>query len=82
MTLFDWNKVLAHADRCVENLRASGYDAKAKSYTMYDGKQGIYLQLFDAHGSFFTEYASGIHNTVFDYVVALDNLVSRIKKNV
>ena len=82
MKLSEWNKVLEHADNCANILNVNGYSVRATTYTMYDGRKGVYLQLFDDSGKFFKEYASGIRDTAYEYMLAIDNIVKRIQQEV
>jgi hypothetical protein len=78
LKLSEWNRILAHADKCMENLKSKGFNSKSTTYTMYDGRKGIYIQLFDNNDEPYKEYASGIFNTESEYKKALDLVVEMI----
>lgn len=60
VTLKEWNKLIEYGNELCKDLKNMGYDVRLKPYTMYDGRKGLYFQLFDSFGNFFKEYASGI----------------------
>lgn len=37
------------------------------TYSMYDGRKGIYLALYDSEGKLYDRIASGVHDTVDEY---------------
>jgi hypothetical protein len=78
LKLSEWNRVLAHANKCVENLKSKGFDSRFATYTMYDGRKGIYIQLFDNNNELYKEYASGIFDAESEYKKALDLVVEMI----
>lgn len=61
-------------------LQSEGYNVKPSTYSMYDGKKGIYLQVLDAEGDIFCQYASGIHATLSGMIDALTRSANRIRK--
>ena len=63
MRLTDWNASLAHAAELVDKLNQNGCNARAISYSMYDGRKGIAIQLFDRENNFSTEFKTGIFST-------------------
>ena len=60
MKLSDWNKLMEYGKKLCTNLKEKGYDVRLRPYTMYDGRKGLYMQVFDSNGNFYKEYASGI----------------------
>lgn len=78
LKLSEWNRVLTYANKCVENLKLKGFNSKSITYSMYDGRKGIYIQLFDNNDEYYKEYASGIFNTESEYKKALDLIVEMI----
>lgn len=60
MKLSDWNKLMEHGKKLCADLKEKGYDVRLRPYTMYDGRKGLYMQVFDSNGKFYKEYASGI----------------------
>lgn len=67
MKLKEWNEVLDYVDELEEELNNNGYNMKFKPYSMYDGRQGINLMLFDNHGNVFKNYYSGVHDSIEEY---------------
>ena len=78
LKLNEWNIACEYANVICENLKDKGYSVKAKPYSLYDGRKGIYLQVFDNYGHFFTQYATGIHNNLEDMKKAIDIMATRI----
>lgn len=72
MRLTDWNASLAHAAELVDKLNQNGCNARAISYSMYDGRKGIAIQLFDRENNFSTEFKTGIFSTFGDMKNALN----------
>ena len=64
LKLKGWNEVLDYANEVCRELCDNGYDVKAKQYSMYDRRKGVYLIVYDRDGKEFQRYASGIHDTV------------------
>lgn len=62
MKLSEWNNLLKYGEELCENLKAKGMDVRIKPYTMYDGRMGVSMQVFDSYGNFYKEYQSGIDN--------------------
>lgn len=60
MKLSDWNNLMEHGKKLCADLKEKGYDVRLRPYTMYDGRKGLYMQVFDSNGKFYKEYASGI----------------------
>lgn len=57
--LNEWDKLIEYGNELCNDLKNKGYDVRLRPYTMYDGRKGLYMQVFDSLGNFFTEYASG-----------------------
>lgn len=72
MRLTDWNASLAHAAELVDKLSQNGCNARAISYSMYDWRKGIAIQLFDRENNFSTEFKTGIFSTFGDMKNALN----------
>lgn len=72
MRLTDWNASLAHAAELVDKLNQNGCNARAIYYSMYDGRKGIAIQLFDRENNFSTEFKTGIFSTFGDMKNALN----------
>ena len=68
LKLREWNEVLDYADQIEEELISNGYNVKLHEYSMYDGRKGIYLTLYDNHNKVHQQYASGVHNSVKEYI--------------
>lgn len=81
LKISEWNSVVEHGNKVCEELKGYGYNTKLKPYTMYDGRQGLFIQVFDGFGQFYTEYASGIWNSVEEFKSALDNCAKIIREN-
>ena len=64
LKLREWNEVLDYADQIEEELISNGYNVKLHEYSMYDGRKGIYLTLYDNHNKVHQQYASGVHDSV------------------
>lgn len=64
LKLKEWNEVLDYADEVCRDLNNKGYDVKVKQYSVYDGRKGIYLIVYDRDGKEFQRYASGIQSNV------------------
>lgn len=78
LKLDEWNKSNEYADTICKDLNSKGYNTKPKQYTMYDGRKGLYLQVFDAKGKFFKEYATGIQNSLSAMKKAINEMAKRI----
>ncbi len=68
MKLSEWNEILSYAKELCSKANA---DLRPIVYTMYDGRKGINLTLFDDEGSIFKAMASGVYDTVGEYKRAL-----------
>lgn len=82
LKLKEWNEVYAYGIGLCNNLKKQGHDVRLVSYTMYDGRKGVFLQLFGSNGELYSQYASGIHNNVLDFKRALDNGIKNIIKEI
>ena len=58
--LNEWNELVRYGNELCDTLAEKGYDVRLKPYTMYDGRKGLAMQVFDAFGKFFKEYYSGV----------------------
>ena len=73
LSIYEWEQIQDYAHVCADELKHKyNLDVRVKPYTMYDGRRGVYLQLFDKYGVYFTEYASGIYKTVNEYIKAIE----------
>lgn len=68
MRLTEWNEVLKYAEELCKGYKDF---LRPVTYTMYDGRKGIYLNLYDNEGKIFKQFASGIWDTTEQYKVAL-----------
>lgn len=80
LKLNEWNKSLQYGKELCEQLKNEGYNVKLKSYSTYDYRKGLYIQVFDSDGNFLKEYASGIYKTLEQMKAALIINANRIKK--
>lgn len=69
MKLNEWNELIEYGNKLCDKLRESGYNVKLKQYTVYDGRKGLAMQVYDSFG-LFEEYCTGI----YPYSVMRDNL--------
>ena len=58
--LNEWNKLFEYGNKLCNDLKDKGYDVRLNPYTMYDGRKGLYMQVFDSFGKLFKQYASGV----------------------
>lgn len=72
LKLREWNEVLDYADQIEKELTSKGYNIRLHEYSMYDGRKGIYLTLYDNHNKVHQQYASGVHNSVKEYKRYID----------
>jgi hypothetical protein len=63
--LSEWNELIKYGNELCDNLKERGYDVRLKPYTMYDGRKGLAMQVFDSFGNFFKEYYSGVDTYEF-----------------
>ncbi len=82
MKLKDWNESISYGNGICNELKDEGYNVKLKSYTMYDGRKGLYIQVFDQYGNLFKEYASGIVDNIDEMKKNLRINANRIRKEV
>lgn len=60
MKLTEWTNLVDYGNALCTTLKDKGYDVRLKPYTMYDGRKGLAMQVFDPNGGLFNEYRSGI----------------------
>lgn len=60
MKLTEWTNLVDYGNALCATLKEKGYDVRLKPYTMYDGRRGLTMQVFDLNGDLFNEYYSGI----------------------
>lgn len=60
MKLTEWTNLINYGNALCTTLKDKGYDVRLKPYTMYDGRKGLAMQVFDPNGDLFNEYRSGI----------------------
>lgn len=58
--LSEWNELVRYGNELCGSLKENGYDVRLKPYTMYDGRKGLSMQVFDTFGEFYKEYYSGV----------------------
>lgn len=81
LRLSDWNKCMRYAqEKCIAETDI-GCVLRAKPYTMYDGRKGIAIQLFDERGEFYTEAYSGICENSDSLIDGVNHAINIIKKN-
>ena len=80
LKLREWNEVLDYADDVYRELVANGYNVKVKQYSIYDGRKGIYLIVYDGQNVEYQRYASGIHDTAEMFKRYIDMNKRRIIK--
>ena len=78
LKLNEWNIACEYASLVCESLKDNGHNVKAKPYSLYDGRKGIDLQVFDNYGHFFTQYATGVHEDLTDMKNAIDTMARKI----
>ena len=78
LKLNEWNIACEYATEICRKLEKKEYNVKVEPYSVCDNKKGIYLQVFDNLGYFFTQYATGIHNNLEDMKKAIDIMATRI----
>lgn len=82
MKLNEWNMAIDYAKEVSKDLADDGYDIQTKPYRMYDGRKGMYLEIYDNAGIIHKQYASGIHSDIGEFKKAINRLAARIKKEV
>ena len=56
----EWNKLLEYGSILADEIRRKkGYEVRIKPYSVYDGRKGLAMQVFDINGNFLAEYVSG-----------------------
>lgn len=75
MKVSEWNEVMRYAKELCENHAG---DIRAISYSVYDGRKGVYFALYDCEGKLYDRVASGTHDTVDEYKKALDSIYNII----
>lgn len=60
LKLSEWNELIKYGELLCTSLKERNYNVKLKPYTVYDGRKGLVMQVFDDFGNFMTEYYSGI----------------------
>ena len=79
MTLSAWNTIIAYGNKLCNELNDDGYNVVLKSYTMYDGRKGLKMQVLDAFGEVYKEYYSGI-NSPHIMMLQMEANVQKIKQ--
>lgn len=79
MSIADWNKTIEYANNLCNELNEHGRNVRIRPYTMYDGRKGLYMQLFDCFNNFYNEYATGIWNTFDEMKRALERTAQMIR---
>ena len=75
MRVSEWNEIISYAKELCQK-RAS--NIRPIPYSVYDGRKGIYLALYDCEGKVYDRVASGVHDTVDEYKKALDSIYNII----
>lgn len=60
MKLNELNKLIECGNEICNDLKEKGYDVRLMPYTLYDGRQGLIMQVLDSVGNVFKEYYSGV----------------------
>lgn len=47
MKLTEWTNLIDYGNALCATLQEKGYDVRLKPYTMYDGRRGLTMQVFD-----------------------------------
>lgn len=74
----DWKKSIEYAIGVCSALQKQGIKAEVVPYIMPIGK-GLHIEVYDAFGIFFKEYASGIKKNFKEMMLSLDYNAMRIK---
>lgn len=80
LKLNEWNASCEYAKETCKKLKDKGYDVRVKPYSVYDGRMGIYLQVFDNMNNFFAEFATGIHTSLNEMKKSIDIMALKIIK--
>ena len=75
MKLSEWNEIISYAKELCQKRTSN---IRPITYSMYDGRKGIYLALYDSEGKLYDRIASGVHDTVDEYKKALDSIYNII----
>ena len=78
LKLKDWNEAWSFAeDLCAKARINDGVDVRPKAYSMYDGAKGIRIMLFDSYGNYYTDFYSGITDSLSELKSSIVNCVNR-----
>ena len=75
MKLSEWNEIISYAKELCQKRTSN---IRPITYSMYDGRKGIYLALYDSEGKLYDRIASGVHDTVDEDKKALDSIYNII----
>lgn len=75
MKLSEWNEIISYAKELCQKRTSN---IRPITYSMYDGRKGIYLALYDSEGKLYDRIARGAHDTVDEYKKALDSIYNII----
>lgn len=78
MTVNDWNKCLTIAQDIIDDLESKNIPCTKSTYSIYNGKKGIYLNILDENGDVYQTFASGTHETFIEMQCALIQQKHRI----
>lgn len=78
LKLKEWNELLDYANATCQDLQCKGYNVDCEAYSVYDGRQGISLRVFDNLGRTFKKYNSGIYNDLNIMKANIKNNANRI----
>lgn len=78
LKISEWDNINKYADKVCVDLKNKGFNVKPKQYDMYDGRKGLYLQVFDNNDRFYTQYATGTWNNETEMKKAIDEMVKMI----
>jgi hypothetical protein len=82
MRMTEWNTLLAYANTlCHEASEETGVKIDYSPYSMYDGRKGIKIIVFDCNGEEFASYTSGtgINNDYDEVKTGVLRAIERIK---
>jgi hypothetical protein len=78
MKLSEWDKSVQYGNKICTELKEKGYNVSLSPYTMYDGKKGLYIYVYDVLGEVYKFYATGICETFEKMQIALQTQRNRI----
>ena len=80
LKLTEWNSVMHYAQKKCSEI--TDCDMRIRPYTMYDGRKGIYVQIFDDFGKFYRQFPSGIWDSAEEYMKAIDHAIEYLLRRI